>query len=108
MVWFSKKLKKNKTEDRQKYPQTWYCMPRPRKKKWLVKVLQWLCGFCGGHEISKTEWGYGGGDYADVWCRWCDKLMQVPKTSIIFSNKMARDLMGEVQGCGCCESRKGG
>jgi hypothetical protein len=31
-----------------------------------------------GHEISQTESGYGGGRWADKWCRWCDKLIKVP------------------------------
>jgi hypothetical protein len=101
MVWLSKNWQKNKGKD---YPQTWNYMPRPGKKIWLRKTLEWLCGVTG-HEISKTEWGYGGGEYADVWCRWCDKMLKVPKTSIMFKNKMARDLMGEVKGCGCSEEK---
>ncbi len=32
-----------------------------------------------GHEISKTEWGYGGGLFVDRNCRWCDKVIKVPK-----------------------------
>ena len=77
------------------------------KEGLVEKPIQWLCGFCGGHEISKTEWSYGGGDLTEVWCRWCDKMKQVPKTSVMFQNKIVRELMDEVQGCGCCESKKG-
>lgn len=76
------------------YPQTWYLMPRNKTAR---KVLQRLCGWVGGHELSKTEAGYGGGDYADRWCRWCDKLMKVPKTSIMFEFPILRDLMKEVK-----------
>lgn len=41
-------------------------------------MLQWICGFLTGHEISKTEWGYGGGKFADCNCRWCDHVIKVP------------------------------
>ena len=54
--------------------------------KRTVKVIQFLCGI-RGHEVSKTDWGYGGGDSADVWCRWCDKMFYVPKDSIRFRFK---------------------
>lgn len=57
------------------YPQTWYYMPNWKPMKLL---LQWLCGITCGHEKSKTEWGYGGGEYVDNWCRWCNKLLKVP------------------------------
>ncbi len=58
------------------YPQTWYYMPRNR---WLRGKLQALCGKFIGHEGSKTEWGYGGGDFVDNNCRWCDFVVKVPK-----------------------------
>lgn len=58
------------------YPQGWYRMPRNRFLRTLCKRI---CGILGGHEISKTEWGYGGGEYADRNCRWCDVLIRVPK-----------------------------
>lgn len=64
------------------------------KNKWLKKSIQWLCGFLGGHELSNTEWGYGGGEFADRWCRWCNKVIKVPKESIYFVNRDAKDLMG--------------
>jgi len=94
------------------YPQTWYYMPKSWKKTknlsskktkhsfWypLRIFIQFLCGLLGGHELSKTEWGYGGGEYADRWCRWCDKRVQVPKESIYFQFKDTnpRELMKEV------------
>ena len=61
------------------YPQLWDCWPKwtSRKHPRTYKFRTWLCGVLTGHEISKTEWGYGGGKYADVNCRWCDKMFQV-------------------------------
>lgn len=63
------------------YPQTWYYMPKRRGlvRRGLRAALQWLCGKWGGHELSETEWGYGGGERVDRWCRWCDTRIQVPK-----------------------------
>lgn len=58
------------------YPQTWNYMPHSR---WLRAKLQILCGKLIGHEGSKTEWGYGGGDFVDNNCRWCDFVLKVPK-----------------------------
>ena len=72
------------------YPQFWYCLPR---SKTLRKPLQFLCGLLGGHELSKTEWGYGGGPYADRWCRWCDKRVEVPLESVFFMRKEAKELV---------------
>ena len=92
-------------------PQTWYLMP-PRwnwKKKipnglgvygqpvfkdadsfWypLRLLLQKLCGWMTGHELSKTEWGYGGGNVVDRNCRWCDKLFEVPKQEEMVPNTL--------------------
>ena len=56
------------------YPQTWYFMPRWRPLRRLLQIVHgWL-----GHEISKTEWGYGGGEFVDGNCRWCDAHIDVP------------------------------
>jgi len=95
LIWLSKNWKKNKDTD---YPQTWNYLPRAKRFPKTRKLLQWLCGVFGGHELSKTEWGYGGGDYADRHCRWCDKLIKVPKESIYFEFKECdpRSLMKEV------------
>ena len=77
---------KNKSENRQGYPQLWYCMPR----RWVIDkyseykrakprlLLEWLCGILTGHELSETEWGYGGGGLVDRNCRWCDKCFSIP------------------------------
>jgi hypothetical protein len=81
LTWLCKNWRKNKDTN---YPQTWYYMP---KNKRIRKILQFLCGMFGGHELSKTEWGFGGGDYADRWCRWCNKLIIVPKESVFFQFK---------------------
>lgn len=83
--------KSNKIEDRKDYPQSWWIVSK--YPKWLQKVLQFLCEKIGGHEPSLTEWGYGGGEYADSWCRWCNKMVKVPKTSLWFKYREVRDLM---------------
>lgn len=60
-------------EDNKDYPQTWYFMPL----NWFPRrFLQTLCGILGGHEISETEWAYGG-KYVCVNCRWCDKSIEI-------------------------------
>ena len=95
LIWLSKNWKKNQDTD---YPQTWYYMPGSKRFPKIRKLLQWFCGIFGKHELSKTEWGYGGGDFADRHCRWCDKLVQVPKESIYFQFKEydPKTLMKEV------------
>ena len=106
LIWLSKNWKKNRGKD---YPQTWYYMP-PRWSRHSTKTkhhmigypfrlfIEWLCGICGGHELSKTEWGYGGGDYADRHCRWCDKVIRVPKESVWFAFREsdAKDWMSNI------------
>jgi len=83
----------------ERYFQTWPYVSRLRRVPviglFLTKTIQFVCAL-KGHELSKTEWGYGGGDYADRWCRWCNKLIQVPKTSIRFAFKDTADLMKDV------------
>lgn len=58
-----------------RYFQTWHYLVRIRRLpvigKGIYKAFQFLCSI-KGHHISKTEWGYGGGDRVDVWCRWCN------------------------------------
>ena len=73
------------------YPQLWYHMPRKRNYPRLRRFLQWGCGLLG-HELSKTEWGYGGGKYADRWCRWCDKIFSVPVESLGFEFESFREM----------------
>jgi len=93
LTGLSKGWRKNKGKD---YPQTWYYMPKRWRK--IRTIIQWFCE-CTGHELSKTEWGYGGGDYADRWCRWCDKMIPVHKESVRFSFKdtNVKDLMNIVK-----------
>jgi len=87
-------LPKNRLSHTRTYPQLWYYMPR---NKLARGALQFLCGLIGGHELSETEWGYGGGPYADRWCRWCGKLIKVPKESVWFRWREARELMKLVE-----------
>jgi hypothetical protein len=76
-----------------KYPQTWHLTPKrwvecknefypngrhKLKRSKLKLFVECLCGALIGHEISKTERGYGGGRMIDCSCRWCDKTIQVP------------------------------
>ena len=62
--------------------QTWNRVARLRRVPMLgpslYRFAQWFCGRFIGHQISPTEWGYGGGAYCDVWCRWCDHLSHIP------------------------------
>jgi len=82
-----------RNEQQREYPQLWYCVCRIRPK-FLIKIIQFVCGLTG-HELSKTEWGYGGGKYADRWCRWCNKRVRVPKDSLYFQfdKNIVRNLM---------------
>lgn len=58
------------------YPQTWAWVERlPRS--WVTRIQRW-CGHITGHAWSRTECGYGGGRFFDVWCRWCDYESQIP------------------------------
>lgn len=79
---------------KERYFQTWTWMGKLRRCGFptLVKIIQFVCGL-KGHELSKTEWGYGGGEYADRWCRWCNKHIVVPKDSIRFAFKDNSELM---------------
>ena len=44
----------------------------------LQAIFQFLCWLVTGHKPSETDHGYGGGQWADTWCRWCDKRMKIP------------------------------
>jgi hypothetical protein len=46
-------------------------------------ILEKICEFFTGHEISKTELGYSGRGVIDRNCRWCDKFIQVPASENI-------------------------
>ena len=68
----------NWIDRRLQYPQLWYCMPF-KGNSLGRKAIEKICGFLTGHEISKTEWGYGGGKFVTRNCRWCDKIILIPK-----------------------------
>lgn len=82
------------------YFQTWHHVANIRSIKfigeYLSKFIQYLCGIICGHEHSKTEWGYGGGDYADSWCRWCNKMIQIPKEDLLTSNPGSAHMMSMI------------
>lgn len=81
---------KNKGRD---YPQLWYCWPKftGRKNKSMFKIRTYICKLFTGHEISKTEWGYGGGNFVDRNCRWCDELIKIPKIEDDIPNNIIKD-----------------
>lgn len=62
-------------EEKVRYIQTWKYFPYGR---WWSKPCQLICGLFTGHEWSKTESGYGGGPWMDVWCRWCNHNGKIP------------------------------
>jgi hypothetical protein len=83
LVWISRLHPKNWTQERWSYPQLWYCFPRWTRRRTNPKLYALRIAICGrvtGHELSNTEWGYGGGNLVDRHCRWCDKLIQVPRS----------------------------
>lgn len=48
---------------------------------YLWRGFSWLCGKLTGHPPG-PDWGYGGGAYADSWCRWCDRMTQIPSAKL--------------------------
>lgn len=77
------------------YPQTWwmqkYIPLRILWRRWynykgnvhrnplyIYVAVEFLCGLLTGHEVSATEHGYGGGNFIDRHCRWCDKVFLEP------------------------------
>lgn len=93
LIYFARKLRVNQKKKRQAYPQLWYAWP-----KWLFpyrsfrrKILEFLCLIFTGHEISDTEWSYGGGDYVDLHCRWCDRLIKVRKEEEIVPSESIQE-----------------
>lgn len=88
LPWIARLHPSNWRKDRWGYPQLWWVTPRwdtKLKRQGIyrltkrLKVVQWVCGCATGHEMSDTEWGYGGGRFVDRHCRWCDKVFKVPK-----------------------------
>lgn len=82
---------KNWNNESYEYPQLWYVWSGFGFSRWSVAkdgtrtrtkrrvVIEQICGFLTGHELSNTEWGYGGGAFVDRNCRWCDKCIKVHK-----------------------------
>lgn len=85
------------------YPQTWVEVAKLRRVPWvgtmLYRFAQWLCGKLTGHHVSRTEWGYGGGDHADVWCRWCNKMGKIPRSELADRYVNARRTIWGLTGC---------
>lgn len=97
LIWIAKLLPKNKKKS---YPQLWYYWGwlGPKIKQGSDnyrlphRVLHRTCQFLTGHEPSNTEWGYGGGNYVDRWCRWCNYKLSVRIEEEILPKKM-KDIM---------------
>lgn len=75
----------------------WQTVSRIRKRlpllgKPIAKLLQVWCGITTKHKFG-SEWGYGGGDYADAWCEHCNHYSQIHKESLWFKKRMSKDLM---------------
>ena len=70
------------------YFQTWDKVSKLRKSgrfgPLLYRLIQLTCGIITKHEPSKTEWGYGGGDRVDVWCRWCNYNWTISRHEAVF------------------------
>lgn len=85
------------------YLQTWGLSVRsqniPLIGPQLYNALRWTCGKLTGHHVSKTEWGYGGGGYADVWCRWCNQIGQIPLSDGPDRFKNMRSTIWKFTGC---------
>ena len=79
------------------YLQTWHHVAHMKKHSpALVRAIQFVCGLFG-HEISRTEWGYGGGEKVSVWCRWCNKLIVIPMSEARFRFPIMEELKPEIR-----------
>ena len=67
---------KNRGKD---YVQGWYCIGIRHGPKYKYRRIfaETICRLLTNHEISKTEWSYGGGEWIDCHCRWCDKVIRI-------------------------------
>ena len=85
------------------YWQTWPLASRIRR--WplvgphLYSAAQGICELLCGHERSKTEWGYGGGEQADIWCRWCNKVGSIPLSELRTAFPNARTVIWRATSC---------
>lgn len=85
------------------YFQTWMHWCKTRKIPWLGERIyrggQRLCGRLTGHHASKTEWCYGGGSHADVWCRWCNQMGSIPLDDLDMRFENARTTIWNFTAC---------
>jgi hypothetical protein len=94
--------------DHPDYPQTWSSVCDLRKipeiGEDIYRMVQKICGE-HGHEWSKTEWGYGGGNGVDVWCRWCnfqttidiDEAIEIwPHIQPLYEQGLTEEAIGDV------------
>jgi len=85
------------------YLQTWPLSARTRHipviGEWIYASIRSACQKLCGHEASKTEWGYGGGTHADVWCRWCNQIGQIPISKTADRFEHFRNTIWELTGC---------
>lgn len=88
---------------RNRYFQTWAFTSKVTRWRfvgaWLGAAIRWGCGKVTGHTPSKTEWGYGGGDNADVWCRWCNQLGSMPVSKALDRFENMRSTVWGMTGC---------
>lgn len=73
------------------YPQTWALVSR-LPWHWARQLVARLCGAWGGHEWSATEWGWGGTQMCDRWCRWCNAFSEQPLSETVLTD-VQRDLI---------------
>ncbi len=91
----ARRLNARETDRDLGYPQTWWYVARLRRlMPIMARLIQSLCGIWGGHEWSRTEYGYGGKGI-DRWCRWCNRRTIQPKAECDIPQILA-DLMPEV------------
>lgn len=62
------------------YPQTWHLNGwRKPSKAFCERVV--------GHEISRTESGYAGGEWVTKYCRWCNQSLKIPARESYFAEQ---------------------
>lgn len=91
------------------YFQTWGACSRAQRipliGEYLYSAARATCGKLTGHAPSKTEWGYSGGDYGDVWCRWCNQMGRIPRSGLPGRFGNARHIIWGSFGCDLSQKR---